>query len=153
MQIYNNLSQQENGQQQCLGKCLHQIRMTGTIKHFSLKENCSSEDCISVKMSNIYASVIIQLTMYFSVFRMGIKPGLLSVLRDVPYECSFSFSLGLLGIKKLLHQAFFFQDNAGSYHNVDFQSDVIVNLRKNMHYVSFSLKMGKGSNACSQMLG
>lgn len=81
--------------------------MTGTIKHFSLKENCSSEDCISVKTSNIYASIIIFLTMYFSVFRMCIKPGLLSVLRDVPFECSFSFSLGLLGIKKLLHKIFF----------------------------------------------
>lgn len=45
--------------------------------------------------------------MYFSVFRMGIKAGLLSVLRDVPYECSFSFSLRLLHIKKLLHEAFF----------------------------------------------
>jgi len=39
-----NLSQQENVQQQCLGKYLHQIKMTGTIKHFSLKEDCSSED-------------------------------------------------------------------------------------------------------------
>lgn len=81
--------------------------MTGTIKHFSLKENCSSEDCISVKMSNIYASIIILLTMYFSVLRMCIKPGLLSVLRDVPFECYFSFSLELLGIKKLLHKIFF----------------------------------------------
>lgn len=81
--------------------------MTGTIKHFSLKENCSSEDCISVKMSNIYASIIILLTMYFSVFRMCIRPGLLSVLRDVPFECSSSFSLGLLGIKKLMHEIFF----------------------------------------------
>lgn len=67
--------------------------MTGTIKHFSLKENCSSEDCIYVKMSNIYASVIILLAMYFFVFRLCVKPGLLSVLKNVPSECSFSFLL------------------------------------------------------------
>lgn len=39
--------------------------MTGTIKHFSLKKNCSSEDCICVKMSNICASLIILLTCVF----------------------------------------------------------------------------------------
>lgn len=153
MQIYYNLSQQENGQQQCLGMCLHQIRMTGTIKHFSLKENCSSEDCISVKMSNIYTSIIILLTMYFSVFRMCIKPGLLSVLRDVPFECSFSFSLGYQVLRNYCIK-YFFQDNVGSHHDdVDFQSDVIVNLLTNGQSVSSSLKTGRVSNACSQMLG
>lgn len=53
MQIYYNLSQQKNGQEQCLGKYLHPIRMTGTIKHLSLKERYTSEDCICVKLSNI----------------------------------------------------------------------------------------------------
>jgi len=57
--------------------------MSGTIKHFSLKENCSSEDCICVKINNTYASVIILLTMYFFMFRMYTKSGLLSVLRNV----------------------------------------------------------------------
>lgn len=68
--------------------------MTGTIKHFSLKKNCSSEDCICAKMSNICASLIILLTVYFCLVRMCIKPGLLSVLRNVPSERSSSILLG-----------------------------------------------------------
>lgn len=90
--------------------------MTGTIKRFLLKEDCSSEDSVCVKMSNIYASVIILLAMYFSVFRMCIKPGLLSVLMNVPSECSFYLGNWV----ERNSSTIFFQENGGSHHDADF---------------------------------